>query len=632
MLDKRRLETIEKRTDAIKEMCENDLSIQIPIEHRLERNNSLPELYADEELLSGWEKYWAKNGEGLIWASWIEKYSDYINPEYLCQKENDGDDVTAPPTSRDLKSPSKFSFEPQDVEMVKQATNREVAESAISPAKQVHVELLRDGWNQLSPASCDETYKNQNRACQENDKLLSPRCESVTSSIPFTLDSMTNVTQMTISSYDFCSSRVSSESSSVSSVSSYSDHESENEDDDDVCDTQVINEEKTALIDTIPDNTMDVDQYWQSLWQKHFQEQYAFHYRDFINAHKELNEEMSSSFHSECSAFPERKKGGSKRKRGKKSHSLQKMVANLNLKKGFVEPVDGAETKDKVETEKAPSEPSSDQLMMAALGLPTSFGRQLLAGRGNDDDEKDSRRNRGGVLLKRTHESDPEESNLEKVKATFEMMGFNFVEQGAIATGDIVYRKKHVRLHNRMLKMNQQKPKHLYFDEDGNEISDNTTGNEGDGLTTSCVIHSSSDEDMPPSVIPSRINSINFTQQLSNENASDEIVEGKIEVNLNSSIDQENESNCVEEPLNYDDDAPMINAKKERKRRRKNKFSSNMPAEIASDKSLKKFWYKRFSLFSMYDLGIKLDRGEFKFFLFYYWIFDGEFLDDPFIV
>lgn len=30
-----------------------------------------------------WNKHWAKNGEKLIWESWIEKYSAYINPDYL---------------------------------------------------------------------------------------------------------------------------------------------------------------------------------------------------------------------------------------------------------------------------------------------------------------------------------------------------------------------------------------------------------------------------------------------------------------------------------------------------------------------------------------------------------------------
>lgn len=676
----KRLESIEKRnykTDAIKECESNDASPTTDTSSKhcnLGRNNSLPELFANDEILSGWEKYWAKNGEALIWASWIERYSDYINPEYLPPKETTADSdelaavastTTAPSTSQDIQKSSKFSFEPHDVDMVSSRDNnnlKETAPATCSPARNIKAELMGEGWTPLSPLSIDESsYRNPKPATQtENDTLLSPRCESVTSSIPFTLDSMTNVTHMTISSYDFCSSRVSSESSisSVSSESSYSDTDDDGDEEEiSKYDHPTIREDKTALLNPTEENALDVDQYWQMLWQKHFQEQYANTYQEFVNAHKLLQEEMSSSFHSETGGYlgKNMKSKGNKRRRGnrgrKRQESLQKMVANLNLvtkqgifgqkyqqkttlktqesqknqdkmknslktqENGQVMDSDGKQKETQTKSEKnvpVSSGGDSENVLMNSLGLPTSFGRQMLSKRdNNDDDEKETRKNRSSNL-KRTHESDPEESNLEKIKSNFEMMGFYFGDQdntSGITSGDIVYRKKHVRLHNRMLKMNFQqnlKPKHIYFDEDGNEISDTT--NEGEGVSAAHVIHSSSDEDIPPSVIPSRINSINFTQQLSSDANADE--SGKLEINLNSSIDQENESNCVEEPTNFDDDIPMTNAKKEKKKKRKSKFSSNIPAEIACDKSLKKFWYKRFSLFSKYDLGIKLDRGE----------------------
>nr|CAD7395615.1 unnamed protein product [Timema cristinae] len=34
-----------------------------------------------------WEHFWASNGERLIWESWIGKYGQYINPDYLAQTE-----------------------------------------------------------------------------------------------------------------------------------------------------------------------------------------------------------------------------------------------------------------------------------------------------------------------------------------------------------------------------------------------------------------------------------------------------------------------------------------------------------------------------------------------------------------
>lgn len=51
--------------------------------------------------------------------------------------------------------------------------------------------------------------------------------------------------------------------------------------------------------------------------------------------------------------------------------------------------------------------------------------------------------------------------------------------------------------------------------------------------------------------------------------------------------------------------------RKEKKKRRKNKILlAGLPSEIANDKQLQKYWHKRFSLFSLYDSGIKLDKGK----------------------
>ena len=32
-----------------------------------------------------WEAYWAKHGERLIWESWIQKYGDFIDQNYVKQ-------------------------------------------------------------------------------------------------------------------------------------------------------------------------------------------------------------------------------------------------------------------------------------------------------------------------------------------------------------------------------------------------------------------------------------------------------------------------------------------------------------------------------------------------------------------
>lgn len=56
-------------------------------------------------------------------------------------------------------------------------------------------------------------------------------------------------------------------------------------------------------------------------------------------------------------------------------------------------------------------------------------------------------------------------------------MGYSYDDNDSGSTGkpsggEVIYRKKHIRLHNRVLKMKHHKSKHTYFDSDGNEISE----------------------------------------------------------------------------------------------------------------------------------------------------------------
>jgi trimethylguanosine synthase len=600
------------------------------IEYHHERNNSLPELFHDDDHVSGWEKYWSKNGERLIWQSWIEKYIDYINPEYLSK---DGIPTFEGGEPSSAEGNSAFSFEAKDVEMT--ANRRIETEIVITPPARLSADdLMIDGWNPLSPAStADISTRNQHTKPNDIDNLLSPRCESVNSSIPLTIggttDSMTNVTRMTISSYDFASSRVSSESTPSSpptdsnSVSSFSDSE---ESDQPMttrlsadCD-KLLKDNNIGDEDGPPPTGNDQEEYWQKRWQGHAQEQYVKHYNEFMEAHRLLQQEMSSSFKSDSGFLPG-ENGGEKfpnkqrRKRSsrkKNPNSLRYLVANLNLTKQAQkqeEPTDGSDIPDQTQSDSTIVD-TTEASMMESLGLPTTFGKPMQQGAGRDDDE-DPHEERI-VTLKRSHESDTEEPNVDRIKSHFELMGFAFADQNgdtSVTIGDIVYRKKHVRLHNRMLKMMPTvavKPKHTFFDDDGNEVNDGNVQQENE-----MILHTSSDEDGPPIPPSSRIN-IPFTSQLSSDaNPSEENDDRTEVVNINLSIDQENESNCVEEnatPGDAQERQPQ--GRKEKKKKRKGKFQSSVPVEIANDKTLKKFWYKRFSLFSMFDYGIRLDRGK----------------------
>lgn len=198
------------------------------------------------------------------------------------------------------------------------------------------------------------------------------------------------------------------------------------------------------------------------------------------------------------------------------------------------------------------------------------------------------------------------------------MMGYAFVDtknsDSTITTtttkGEIVYRKKHVRLHNRMLKMlpsTSCKSKHTFFDDDGNEILESK-----DSEQENILQHSSSDDDAPIQPLnSSRMNNaiVPFTSQLSSDGNANEESEQKEEININLSIDD-----GVEESLQLNDEEKQA-VRRERKRKRKGKFQTIIPVEIANDKVLRKYWYKRFSLFSFFDQGIQLDRGEFFYYL-----------------
>lgn len=124
-------------------------------------------------------------------------------------------------------------------------------------------------------------------------------------------------------------------------------------------------------------------------------------------------------------------------------------------------------------------------------------------------------------------------------------------------------------------------------------------------------MHSSSDDESvaeKPSRLSSTINS-STAVPLNEENAtlSSTPITRDVAPSINSGV----------EPTSIDETDELAAktlardvSRKEKKKRRKNKIlSAGLPSEIANDKQLKKYWHKRFSLFSLYDSGIKLDKG-----------------------
>lgn len=206
--------------------------------------------------------------------------------------------------------------------------------------------------------------------------------------------------------------------------------------------------------------------------------------------------------------------------------------------------------------------------------------------------------------------------------AAMTLMGFAYDETGAIVEhpdqlAEVVYRKKHIRLSNRNLKLHYAKtPRHTYFDDDGAELPEKVcvcifirnalilnvtqspqTLNESNTL----LMHSSSDDEYDVTNLVSRSSAAALSASPVCYKRLDE---------SNGDASPQNDEDTATQPLL----TRNINttSKKDKKKKRKNKNSTarleGLPAEIAGDKSMLKYWYRRFMLFSRFDQGVRLDR------------------------
>lgn len=235
-----------------------------------------------------WDKFWAINGERLIWASWIKKYSDYINPAYL----DDNNDLIVD----DNNIPKQKSVD----QIYNESKNEDDSirerkfsyDSKVNPYKKGHIQNQTEKVEKNE--SKDESWLpcSRRRSCSEHERIVSPRTLAAT-------DSMTNVTKITLSSYDVTSSHVTSESSPTDDYSV----SSSNSDDQSNDQTRIANcEEPTSTED------MEMDQYWQFLWKKHFGDQYALHYANYIEIHAQESNETLPSINIEATSPVETKK------------------------------------------------------------------------------------------------------------------------------------------------------------------------------------------------------------------------------------------------------------------------------------------------------------------------------------
>lgn len=354
----------------------------------------------------------------------------------------------------------------------------------------------REGWSALSPDGTDVTFSNNSKNSEDELLLLSGQnsngADSFNGSLAkstVTTDSMTNVTRITMSSFDFsCDMDESIRSSSVTSSENTSSHSSYNS------------------------SESDADLYWQQLWKQHFNEQYYTHYNAFVASHKDgfteavdsnpltidfltaesqsnstpsiipqpLEEEDSSHDESNgdhdhvskpdrqsnsLSMEDENAKDGSdfnkkspnaktagnpskqKKKRAPKGKSKQARSSRIINSVGLLlqslkvsespSPSDPNQTSEPVMSpgggggkNESKSAPDSNKENNASVATTTSNAGSAISPMkplpGGDDGDGDHPEEHRAVNLKRSHERDPDESGLDRARAAFNLMGYVF--------------------------------------------------------------------------------------------------------------------------------------------------------------------------------------------------------------
>lgn len=500
------------------------------------------EMHEEKDLNEQWVKFWSENCERLIWTSWIENYSDFISPEYQ---------------NLEIEDENVESQLENDAKNEGESKTTSIPTGDASPSKEnirtaIIVSNCSDNATEakiINEVITDEVVQSDSQLKDMMDSLALPRCDSVSSSIPMTInttDSMTNVTQITLSSYGFCSSRITSSENSQNSENTPSSISPPfNFDEDDETKIELMNEEDSS------------DQQWQLLWQQHYQEQYNKHYAEFMAEHKRT----------------------------------KACILNKDSKSIASEPLNSEEDEQEF----------NELKQLAELGLPTSFGSKFHKGH-----------------FKHPNQPSTEEPNPDRVKAAFTLMGYSFQKDGAQEiNGHVTYRKRNIRLHNNMLKM---KKKRIDLDNSARDealldlIADSSSDETDKPVPNiSMVKLDSPEQSAPPKDETNNASgNIGTTDGTTNKTLGDE--SSKDIKNQSIKCDARHDAKKVEIlPVTVIDDntggiVARANIKKSKKKRRQNKMLAGLPAEIANDRTLYKYWCKRFSLFSLFDLGIKLDR------------------------
>ncbi|XP_027494628.1 trimethylguanosine synthase isoform X1 [Corapipo altera] len=530
------------------EQCEMSSKPQIVVEENCESSENLANEALSSELKEKWEKYWSEYGEGLLWQSWLEKHQEVSSFET----------ITAPEPWNSLDTKGEW--------------------------EQHYNELYWYYWEQF------QYWTNQGWTVESShgDKV-----------------EVNGVTQETGPSGEMNLVNPGPECSEVLSLE--------------------LSPSNTRSDETLPSSA----------------ELHSEIVSGICNLNLNLNEVEQSSAALTVAH------------QGHQEHSLSDTGSQK-------EPCDGGTRKRSASCENKSVNQSGSQ---ESCSLNSNEKEQLLL-HDQDEDEDEEPPEYRHVKVKRSHELDVDENPVEDPEETCSVLGFKCgtgKKYGGIPDfthRSVQYLEKKAKLKSKYLDMRKprkSKNTHIFFTEESEmtckksktlkkvemflkrvskpeeeatsqtavpqskseALSVSSSDSEGqEGLTATQTVMLNAENQKPPSssaacTEPVGSNLEEEAQEAaesgSNEQgaAGPECGDGRQLVPLD--IPDYLQANT--EDFSQAVDEKITTKKKEKKRRRRNKIAlRSIPAEIAADPELVKYWAQRYRLFSRFDEGIKLDR------------------------
>ncbi|NWX84640.1 TGS1 synthase, partial [Nothoprocta pentlandii] len=284
------------------------------------------------------------------------------------------------------------------------------------------------------------------------------------------------------------------------------------------------------------------------------------------------------------------------------------------------EPCDGGTRKRKTSNDNTTVNQSGSQ---ASYQSNSNNREQLLLGNKNEEEEEEPPENRHSKL-KRRQALDVDENPMEDPEETCSILGFKCgtgQKYGGIPDfthRSVQYLEKNVKLKSRFLDMRKprkSKNTHIFFPEEPEKTSCQKS------KTLKKVELFLKQVTKPPEEVASQTTILQDKGDESSTTSNSEDQESVTAQNVKLSAEKHKPqsstvvacelgmNNLKEEIKEIPASGPDSQEKQQKKRRRRKRIApGDIPAEIAADPELAKYWAQRYRLFSRFDEGIKLDR------------------------